>query len=106
MPTESSPVRPEIVRQVADLARLRVPDEDLERWTRQLGRIVSYIDQLKQIPEEAFRRGEPRPTPLRADEPRPGPGLAALETNAPRLAHSLGVVPRVVGGRPPSEGDS
>jgi hypothetical protein len=23
-----------------------------------------------------------------------------------RLAHSLGVVPRVVGGRPPSEGDS
>lgn len=94
------------MRQVARLARLRVPEEDLERWTTQLTRIVSYIDQLKAIPEEALPGGVPPPTPLRADEPSSGPGLAALDVNAPRLAHSLGVVPRVVGGRDGSESGS
>jgi aspartyl/glutamyl-tRNA(Asn/Gln) amidotransferase C subunit len=94
------------VRQVAALARLRVPEEELERWTRQLARIVSYIDQLKGIPEEAYPGGELLPTPLRPDEACPGPGLRALEANAPRLAHFLGVVPRVVGGRTGSEGES
>jgi len=89
------------VRQIAALARLRVPDSELGLWTRQLGRIVAYIDQLKKIPEEALPPGDPDATPFRSDDPRPGGGLAALEANAPRLAHGLGVVPRVVGARQP-----
>ena len=99
MSSESSPVRPEIVRQVAALARLRVPESDLDAWTRQLARIVAYIDQLKQIPEEAEAAPDGLATPLRADEPAAGPGLEALQANAPRLPHGLGAVPRVVGGR-------
>src|SRR5262249_22287602 len=97
--SESSPVSPEIVRQIAALARLRVPEADLPAWTQQLSRIVAYIDQLREIPEEALEASDALPTPLRADEPVGGPGLAALQLNAPSLPHGLGAVPRVVGGR-------
>lgn len=98
MSSDSSVVTPEAVRQIAALARLRLPEEDLGLWSRQLSRIVEYIDQLRQIPEEAFGKPAPGPvTPLRDDVPRPGHGDEALEANAPRRLHGYGVVPRVVG---------
>ncbi|HSS44982.1 MAG TPA: Asp-tRNA(Asn)/Glu-tRNA(Gln) amidotransferase subunit GatC [Thermoanaerobaculia bacterium] len=95
---ESSSVGPEVVRKIAALARLRVPDAELSAWSRQLSRIVSYIDQLKDLPEEALRAGPVEATPLREDSPFPGGGLKALEANAPALLHGHGVVPRVLGG--------
>ncbi|HWZ86093.1 MAG TPA: aspartyl/glutamyl-tRNA amidotransferase subunit C [Thermoanaerobaculia bacterium] len=98
MTSDRSVVTPAVVRRVAELARLRLPDGDLERWSGQLSRIVAYIDQLAAIPESAFGADPPgQATPVRADEPRPGGGEQALESNAPRLLHGYGVVPRVVG---------
>jgi aspartyl-tRNA(Asn)/glutamyl-tRNA(Gln) amidotransferase subunit C len=98
MPSSSSVVTPEVVREVAGLARLRLPEDELERWTEQLSRIVGYIEQLKQIPEEVFAapRGIPA-TPARADVPRDGRGQEALAANSPRRMHDYGAVPRVVG---------
>jgi aspartyl-tRNA(Asn)/glutamyl-tRNA(Gln) amidotransferase subunit C len=98
---DSSPVDPEVVRHVAALARLRVADSELPGLTQQLARILSYIDQLKEIREEPRRPPELTATPLREDSPVPGGGLKALEENAPRVAHGYGVVPRVVGGGKP-----
>ena len=87
------------MRQIAALARLRVPDAELPVWTRQLARIVSYIDQLKEIPED--RPGAApelrEATPLRDDVSRPGRGDEALEENAPACRTGFGVVPGVVG---------
>ena len=97
MADRSSPVDEAVVRHVASLARLDVPESDLPRLTGQLARIVSYIDQLKEIPEEALGPAAAEPMPLRADLPVPGGGQQALETNAPRSLHGYGVVPRVVG---------
>jgi len=98
MTSERSVVTPEVVRKVADLARLRLPEAELPRWADQLSRIVSYIDLLAAIPEAAFgAAASGEPTPTRPDEPRPGAGDEALEANAPRLLHDYGVVPRVVG---------
>jgi aspartyl-tRNA(Asn)/glutamyl-tRNA(Gln) amidotransferase subunit C len=98
MSSDSPVVTPETVREIAALARLRVPEAELPRWSEQLSRIVGYIDQLKQIPEEAFGAAAAGfPTPLRDDTPRPGHGDEALEANAPRRIHGYGVVPRVVG---------
>jgi aspartyl/glutamyl-tRNA(Asn/Gln) amidotransferase C subunit len=98
MPPASSPVSPDVVRKVAALARLSVPESELSVWTEQLGRIVSYIDQLKQLPEGPVQDASAAPaTPLRPDEPEPGCGRQALEENA-RLLHEHGVVPRIVGG--------
>jgi aspartyl/glutamyl-tRNA(Asn/Gln) amidotransferase C subunit len=98
MTSDRPVVTPAVVRKVTELARLRLPEEDLPRWSDQLSRIVAYIDQLAAIPEEAFGAAPGgAATPLRADAPRPGAGELALETNAPRQLHGYGVVPRVVG---------
>jgi aspartyl-tRNA(Asn)/glutamyl-tRNA(Gln) amidotransferase subunit C len=98
MSSASRVVTPEGVREIAGLARLRLREEDLALWSEQLSRIVEYIDQLKQIPKEAFGKAASGPaTPLRDDIPRPGHGAEALEANAPRRIHGYGVVPRVVG---------
>ena len=98
MSSHSSAVTPDIVRRIAALARLRVPDDELPLWTRQLDRIVSYIDQLREIPETgALARDAAPATPLRPDSPRDGNGDRALAGNAAECAHGFGVVPRVVG---------
>lgn len=97
MANRSSPVDEAVVRHVASLARLDVSESDLPRLTGQLARIVSYIDQLKEIPEEALGPLAVDGTPLRADLPVPGGGQKALEANASRLLHGYGVVPRIVG---------
>ena len=98
MPSNPSAVTPDVVRRIAELARLRVPEAELPRWAEQLSRIVGHIDLLAQIPEEAFGVPEPEPpTPLRADSPVPGGGEEALRQNAPRELHGFGAVPRVVG---------
>ena len=89
-----------IVRNVAQLSRLSLPEQELSRWTEQLGRIVSYIDQIEAISEPAGGTeapDSPPATPVREDEPRPGYGLEALGRNAPRQFRGFGVVPRVVG---------
>ena len=98
MTSERPVVTPAVVVEVADLARLHVPEDELSRWAGQLSRIVGYIDQLAAIPEEAFG-GSPAAsaTPVRPDDPRPGDGDRALAANAGRRCHGFGVVPRVVG---------
>ena len=98
MSSKTSPVDPEVVRKIAALARLALPDSELSVWTQQLGRIVSYIDQLKELPEESAVAAAPPATPLRADVPRDGLGLQALKQNALELLHDYVGVPRVVGG--------
>jgi aspartyl-tRNA(Asn)/glutamyl-tRNA(Gln) amidotransferase subunit C len=98
--SKSSPVDPDVVRKIAALARLTLPDSELGVWTQQLGRIVSYIDQLKELPEESAGAAAAPATPLRADVPRDGSGRQALEQNAPELIHDYVAVPRVVGGNP------
>ena len=98
MPSAPPVVTPEVVRRIAELARLRLPEADLPLWSEQLSRIVGYIDQLKEIPKGAFAKAPAgQATPLREDVPLPGGGERALETNAPRRLHGYGVVPRVVG---------
>jgi aspartyl-tRNA(Asn)/glutamyl-tRNA(Gln) amidotransferase subunit C len=98
MPSSSSVVTPEVVRDVAGLARLRLPESEVPRWTEQLSRIIGYIEQLRQIPQEAFAAPRVAPaTPARDDTPTDGQGKAALEANSPRLMHDFGAVPRVVG---------
>jgi aspartyl-tRNA(Asn)/glutamyl-tRNA(Gln) amidotransferase subunit C len=100
MSTRPSTVTPDVVRRIAALARLRVPESEVPLWAGQLDRIVSYIDQLKGLPDDAIAAAADAKTgtPLRPDIPRPGMGDRALEENAGALAHGFGVVPRVVGG--------
>ena len=37
------------VRKVAQLARLELPDDQIEKYTEEIAEILSYIDQLQEI---------------------------------------------------------
>ena len=101
MPPEDNPVGVEMVRRIAALARLRVPEQDLPALTGQLARIVSYIDQLKEIAQEPADPSRADATPLREDAALPGHGEEALAANGTPLLHGHGAVPRVVGAGKP-----
>ena len=76
----------EEVAYVANLARLRLADDELRAMTVQLDRILSYVDKLNELDTEkiqpmthafaidnAFREDEVRPSLPREDALRNGP---------------------------------
>lgn len=105
------------VRRIATLARLRFSPEQEETFTRQLGEIVAYIDQLRDVPgaeAAADSNAATAALPSEADDavadclPR-----EVLLANAPAVAGSTGfdgfiVVPEVkadAGAGAAAEGD-
>jgi len=71
---------------VAHLARLELTDAELDRMTQQLGAIVEYVDQLRQVDTEGV---EPLAHALavenvfRGDEPAPSLPVREALANAP-----------------------
>ena len=45
-------ISPSDVRKVAQLARLQLPEDQIETYTEQLEEILSYVDQLQEIDTE------------------------------------------------------
>lgn len=43
------------VEQVAELARLELAEEEKEKYTKELGDILNYVEELNQAPVEAAR---------------------------------------------------
>jgi aspartyl-tRNA(Asn)/glutamyl-tRNA(Gln) amidotransferase subunit C len=89
----------EQVRWVAQLARLELSEADLEMMTRQLGAILDYVNQLRQVDTEGV---EPLAHPLpvhnvfRADEPEPSLAVDEALANAPERRDGFYVVPAVL----------
>lgn len=89
----------EDVLKVAELARLEFGDEELDKFTEQMGDILTYIERLNELDTENV---EPTshvldiPTPLREDvvEDWLTPGEAL--DNAPEEEDGFFVVPRVI----------
>ncbi|MEQ9619518.1 MAG: Asp-tRNA(Asn)/Glu-tRNA(Gln) amidotransferase subunit GatC [Deltaproteobacteria bacterium] len=89
----------EDVLKVAELARLEFGEEELEKFTEQLGNILSYIENLNKLDTDGV---EPTShvldvaTPLREDEVQdwltPGEALQ----NAPEGVDGFFVVPQVI----------
>lgn len=48
---ESAAVDPEEVRHVADLARVDLDDEEVERFTVQFADVLDYFESLDEVPE-------------------------------------------------------
>ena len=91
----------EEVRRIAELARLELREEDLDRIVAELSAVLDYAQALKRLdlagcePPSCAARG----APLRADEPdgrrlAPGEALAM----APEAEGGFFVVPPVMGG--------
>lgn len=89
------------VRRIAELARLELTAEELDLFTRQLGDILAYVEQIRALDTTGV---EPTSQVLnrpvdRDDEPRPTLTRAELLGNAPDAAIEAGLfkVPRVMG---------
>ena len=87
------------VEHVAQLARLALSDEEKQRLTEQLNAILTYMEQLGEVPTEGV---EPTAHVLdlvnvfRDDTVRQTLSADAALANAPETAHHFFVVPRIV----------
>jgi aspartyl-tRNA(Asn)/glutamyl-tRNA(Gln) amidotransferase subunit C len=90
----------EQVLHVARLAKLELTPEEEERFSAQLGQILAYVDQLREIEDEGDELAHVIPVEkdLRSDEPRkclPRPEVLAL---APAADDETMRVPAVLEG--------
>jgi aspartyl/glutamyl-tRNA(Asn/Gln) amidotransferase C subunit len=88
-------VTPEQVKQVAELAGLRLPPGELTELTRQLTGILGYMEALAGAPdrEAADPAPEPDPAALRPDEPGADPIAVPLHLIAPGWSDGFFTVP-------------
>lgn len=89
------------VKRIAELARLELTTDELELFTRQLGDILTYVEQIRALDTTGVPPTSSvlnRPVD-RLDEPRPSLSRADLLRNAPDAAPEAGLfkVPRVIG---------
>ena len=90
----------EQVRHVAKLARLKCTDEEIERFTGQLGAILEYVEQLAQVDTtgvEPLAHCLPVVNVLREDKPMQGLTSDEALANAPRRDDDFFAVPRILG---------
>ena len=95
----TTPLAIDDVRKVAHLARLKLADDELETFTRQLGDVLRYVDQLNAVettgvvplahPHEAANV-------LRADELRDSLPREDALANAPRSDGEFFLVPAIL----------
>jgi aspartyl-tRNA(Asn)/glutamyl-tRNA(Gln) amidotransferase subunit C len=92
----------EEVRYVADLANLRLTDEEVRRMSHDLGQILTHIDQLNELdtsdvePMAQVLFGEDEIATLREDVPHTPLGNEDALANAPATAAGYFIVPRVI----------
>jgi len=91
------------VAHVARLARLALSEEELERFTAQLGSVLAHAADVAAL-DLASVRPTAHPLPLRnvfrPDAPRPGLDRAEVLAVAPDVENGRFRVPRIVGDAP------
>ncbi len=84
---------------LAQLARISLNAEQVEKFGAQLQQIVSYVEKLKEVNVEGIEptaHATPITNVFRLDEPRTPGDPAPFLKNAPQQANSLFVVPKIV----------
>jgi len=88
-----------IVARIATLARIKLPEEELDHWAGQLSHILTWIEQLNEVDTEGV---EPMASvaamklPMREDVVTDGAAMEKVLANAPQKAHGFFLVPKVV----------
>jgi aspartyl-tRNA(Asn)/glutamyl-tRNA(Gln) amidotransferase subunit C len=88
----------EEARRIAGLAHLEFDDAGLDRMAAEMTKILTYIDQLREVDVAGFEEHDVTVTPMRDDEPRPSLDRELVARNAPAWRDGLFVVPKVIGG--------
>jgi len=87
------------VRHVAELARLEFKEEELEKFTEQLGNILEHIEELNELDTSSV---EPTfhvldiSTPLREDTVKPWLSSDEALENAPHREEDFFAVPKFI----------
>ena len=87
------------VRRIARLARIRVPEEELDGLARELSAILGWIDTLNRVDVggvEPMASAAGATRPARADAVVDGGDAARVLANAPEAEDDHFVVPKVV----------
>ena len=96
-----SNLKREEVQRIAELARLELGAEELELFTRQLGDILTYVEQIRALDTAGVApTSQVLNQPVdRDDQPQPTLSREQLMRNAPDAAPEAGLfkVPRVIG---------
>ena len=85
------------VLHAAKLAEIAVDETELGQLVAQMARIVSYVEQLDEVHDDAGARpyvGGPAEVRLRDDVVRPAPLAHPVDAMAPEFASGLFLVPR------------
>lgn len=95
----SEVLTPETVRKVARLARIQLTEADVDRFTRQLGQVLGYVEMLGELNTDGV---EPLAHPLeienvlREDEPTPSLSQDAALSNSPKSDGKYFLVPQIL----------
>jgi aspartyl-tRNA(Asn)/glutamyl-tRNA(Gln) amidotransferase subunit C len=92
-------VTPEVIQQVALLARLRLEGAALAQFAGQLDEILRYVQQLQTVQTDGVEPTShvlPLSNVLRKDEPRPSLNQEVVVALAPSRQHSYVKVPKVI----------
>lgn len=84
---------------VAQLSRLNLSREEIERFQAQLSQVLTYVQQLSQLDVSAIEptaHASPQTNVFRSDEIQPSLKIEASLQNAPRKNNDLFIVPKVV----------
>jgi len=87
------------IDRLAELSRLALTPEEKVKFSAQLGDILGYIEQLKQVNVDGVEptaHATPIFNVLQADSPRPGLAVEDALRNAPAQRDNMVSVPRVV----------
>ncbi len=98
-----SDIDPGVVRHVADLARIALTDEEVERFTAQLSVVLDAVGKLREVDTEKISPTAsvlPLENVLREDQARPGLTLEQAMRNAPVRDGDLFRVQTVIEERP------
>ena len=85
-------------RRIAGLAHLEFDDAGLDRMAAEMTKILTYIDQLREVNVEGFEDRDAAATPMRADDAQPSLDRELVARNAPAWRDGFFVVPKVIGG--------
>jgi aspartyl-tRNA(Asn)/glutamyl-tRNA(Gln) amidotransferase subunit C len=93
------PISKEQVARVAGLARLRLTPDELDKFSRDLSRIVDYVACLDRVDTRGIDVGMQSDLPRRAlrdDIARPSLAVDEALRNAPEIKDTYFIVPRVI----------
>jgi aspartyl-tRNA(Asn)/glutamyl-tRNA(Gln) amidotransferase subunit C len=94
-------ITPQEVKHVADLARLRIADKDIERLAEQLDAILAYMEKLNTVDTRgvaATAQAGALTNAFREDRLRDSLPREQALANAPEAQEGSFIVPKVIGG--------